>query len=210
VIDQNSSLVNPTLSESESHESILDQPLVEKMVDLTPPSVNRTFPIESEPHTAQVLLVSSVSNELGGKSSHSQVHERILPFPIEQEGGSSHIPMTPPPSSLVTSFDWSRLAGYHLPSYVPFQITVQAYNMVVPSTIIDEGASVSILSSTTWQALGSPQLVPITQNLLAFNRGTSQPLGILPKLPITLGGKIVYIDVMVVQGPLDFNLTPWS
>ena len=45
-----------------------------------------------------------------------------------------------------------------------------------------------------------------TQNLLAFNRGTSQPLGILPKLPIILGGKIVYIDVMVVQGPLDFNL----
>ena len=54
--------------------------------------------------------------------------------------------------------------------------------------------------------MGSPQLVPITQNLLAFNIGISQPLGILPKLPITLGGKIVYIDVMVVQGPLDFNL----
>ena len=25
-------------------------------------------------------------------------------------------------------------------------------------------------------------------------------------MPITSGGKIVYIDVMVVQGPLDFNL----
>jgi len=42
--------------------------------------------------------------------------------------------------------------------------------------------------------------------LLAFNRGTSQLLGILPKLPITLGGEIVYIDMMVVQDPLDFNL----
>ena len=78
--------------------------------------------------------------------------------------------------------------------------------MVVPSTIIDEGASVSILSSTTWQAFGSPPLVPVTQNLLAFNRGTSQPLGILSKLPVTLGGKTIYIDVMVVPGPLDFNL----
>lgn len=29
---------------------------------------------------------------------------------------------------------------------------------------------------------------------------------ILPKLPITLGGKTIYIDVMVVQGPSDFNL----
>jgi len=51
--------------------------------------------------------------------------------------------------------------------------------MVVPSTILDEGVYVSIMSSTTWKALGSPQLVPVTQNLLTFNGGTSQPLGIL-------------------------------
>ena len=48
--------------------------------------------------------------------------------------------------------------------------------------------------------------MPVTQNLLAFNRGTSQPLGILPKLPVTLGGKTIYIDMMVDPGPLDFNL----
>jgi len=89
---------------------------------------------------------------------------------------------------------------------VPFQITVQIYNIPAPSTLIDECEYVSILSSTTWQALGSPQFVPITQNLLAFNRGTSQLLGILPKFPITLGGKVIYLDMMVVQGPLDFNL----
>ena len=114
--------------------------------------------------------------------------------------------MVPPPSSLVVSFDWSRFAGYSLTSYVPFEITVQTFDVVIPSTIIDEGASVSILPSTTWQAFGSPLLVPVTQNLLAFNRGTSQLLGILPKVPITLGEKSIYIDVMVVQGPLDFNL----
>jgi len=114
--------------------------------------------------------------------------------------------MTPLPSSLVTYFDWSQLAGYCLPSYVPFQITVHAYHMDVLSTVIEEGASVSILSSTVWKAFGSPHLVPVTQNMLAFKRGTSQLLGILHKLPITLGGKTIYIDVMVVQGPLDFNL----
>jgi hypothetical protein len=73
-------------------------------------------------------------------------------------------------------------------------------------TLIDEGSSVSILSSIAWQALGCPPLVPVTQNLLAFNRRTSQPLGTLPQFPVTLGGKTVFIDVMVVQDPLDFSL----
>ena len=78
--------------------------------------------------------------------------------------------------------------------------------MIVSGTIIDEGVSVSILSSIAWQALGSPPLVLVTQNLLAFNRGTNQPLRILSQLPITFGGKVVYLNVMVVLGPLDYNL----
>jgi hypothetical protein len=44
------------------------------------------------------------------------------------------------------------------------------------------------------------------QNLLAFNRRTSHPLGVLPQFPVTLGGKTVFIDVMVVQDPFDFDL----
>ena len=73
-------------------------------------------------------------------------------------------------------------------------------------TIVDEGAYVSILSSIAWQALGSPQLLPATDQILAFNCRPTTPLGILPHLLITLGGKNVCIDVMVVQGPLDFNM----
>jgi hypothetical protein len=72
--------------------------------------------------------------------------------------------------------------------------------------LIDEGAFVSILSSVAWHSLGCPHLALVTQNLLAFNRRTSQPLGTLPEFPITLGGKIVFIDVMVVRDPLDFAL----
>jgi hypothetical protein len=72
--------------------------------------------------------------------------------------------------------------------------------------LIDEGSSVSIFSSIAWQDLGCPPLASVTQNLLAFNRRTSQPLGTLPQFPITLGGKNVFIDVMVVQDPLDFAL----
>ena len=45
-----------------------------------------------------------------------------------------------------------------------------------------------------------------TNQILAFNRRPTAPLGILPQFPITLEGKIICIDVMVVQGPLDFNM----
>jgi hypothetical protein len=103
-------------------------------------------------------------------------------------------------------FNWGVLTGPRLPPHIPFQITVQICGQDVPQTLIDEGASISILSSLAWQALGCPQLVPVTQNLLAFNRRTSQPLGTLPQFPVTLGGKTVFIDVMVVQDPLDFSL----
>jgi hypothetical protein len=98
------------------------------------------------------------------------------------------------------------LTGPRLPSHIPFQITVQVCGRDVPQTLIDEGASVSIFSSIAWQALGYPPLAPVTQNLLAFNRRTSQPLGTLPQFPVTLGGKTVFIDVMVIQDPLDFSL----
>ena len=83
---------------------------------------------------------------------------------------------------------------------------MQACVQDIPQTLIDEGASISILSSIAWQALGCPQLAPVTQNLLAFNRRTSQPLGTLPQFPLTLGGKTVFIDDIVVQDPLDFDL----
>ena len=73
-------------------------------------------------------------------------------------------------------------------------------------TIIDEEAFVSILSSAAWKALGFPSLLPEIRNLSGSNKGTSRPLGILPNLPITLRRKTVYLNIMVVQGSLYYNL----
>lgn len=80
---------------------------------------------------------------------------------------------------------------------MPFQIRVYSYNIFIASIVIDEGMSVGIFSSTAWQGLGSKQLVPITHNLLTFNKGTIEPLWILPYFPVTLGGNNVYINAMV-------------
>ena len=78
--------------------------------------------------------------------------------------------------------------------------------MIIAGTIIDEGDSMSILSSITWKALGSPSLLPGNRNLSGFNKGTSRSLGSLPNLPITLRRKTVHLNMMVVQGTLDYNL----
>jgi hypothetical protein len=194
VVDMIPSSVNPTLP-SESETQVVDlfppiDPILPlenetQVVDLISPSVDPTLPLESKADTTQVFLVNTESPMLRG----------IPPSLV----GS-------PPSNEAIRFDWDVLTGPHLPSYMPFQITVQVCGRDVTKTLIDEGSYVSILSSIAWQTLGCPSLVPVTQNLLAFNRRTSQPLGTLPQFPITLGGKTVFIDVMVVQDPLDFSL----
>jgi hypothetical protein len=181
VTDPVPSSVSPTLPLKSAKVVYPSPPLVDPIQS----SVDPTLLLESKPDTAHVFLVNTDSTMPGG----------IPPSPVE-----------PPPSNEAILFDWGVLTGPRLPSHIPFQITVQVRGRDVPQTLIDEGASVSILSSVAWYALGCPQLAPVTQNLLAFNRRTSQPLGILPQFPVTLGGKTVFIDVMVVRDPLDFSL----
>jgi hypothetical protein len=103
-------------------------------------------------------------------------------------------------------FYWGVLIGPHLPSHIPFKILVKFCSQDVPLIQIDEGSSISIFSSIAWKALGYPKLLTVTQTLFSFNRRTSHPLGILPQFPVTFGGKTIFIDVMVVQDPLDFDL----
>jgi hypothetical protein len=173
VTDPVPSSVSPTLPLKSAKVVYPSPPLV----DLIQSSVDPTPLLETKPDTVHVFLVNTDSTMLGG----------IPPSPVK-----------PPPSTEAILFDWGALTGPCLPSHIPFQITLQVRGRDVPQMLIDEGASVSILSSVAWYALGCPQLASVTQNLLAFNRRTIQPLGILPHFPVTLGGKTIFIDVMVV------------
>jgi hypothetical protein len=51
--------------------------------------------------------------------------------------------------------------------------------------------------------------VSATSELLDFDRKPSECLGILPQFPITLGGRIIVIDMLVVPIPLYFNMILW-
>jgi hypothetical protein len=174
------SSVSPTLPLKSAKVVYPSPPLVDPIQS----SVDPTLSLESKPDTAHVFLIDTDFTVPGG-----------IPPPTK-----------PPPSNEAILFYWGALIGPRLPSHIPFQITVQVRGRDVPQTLIDEGAFISILSFIAWYALGCLQLASVTQNLLAFNRGTSQPLGILPQFLVTLGGKTVFIDVMVVRDPLDFSL----
>ena len=54
--------------------------------------------------------------------------------------------------------------------------------------------------------MGSPSLVLTSSQLPTFDKRASIALGILTQTPVTLGGKTVLVDFMVIEGPLDFNM----
>jgi hypothetical protein len=129
VTDAIPSSVSPTLPLKIAKVVYPSSPLVDPIQS----SVDPTLILESKPDTAHVFLINTDSTMPGG----------IPPSPVE-----------PLPSNEAILFDWGVLTRPRLPSHIPFQITVQVRGRDVPQTLIDEGASVSILSYVAWYALG--------------------------------------------------------
>ena len=141
VINSHSFVIDPTLpSESEVVKSMsfpLDPALSSKSVKIEVVSLTKSLscsslPIENEPKPAEVFMLHSNCSQ----------QEEILSISTE-----------PSLSSEVISFDWSNLTESRLHSIVPFQIVVNVTSRWILHTIVDEGASVSILSSTTCKLL---------------------------------------------------------
>jgi hypothetical protein len=168
VVDPIPSSVDPSLPlESATQEVNLFPPVdpilpldnETQVVDLMLLSIDPTLSLESKPNCSHIFLLDTESTMLGG----------IPPSPVK-----------PPPSNEDILFDWGVLTGPRLPSHIPSKITLQVCGWDLPHALIDEGLSVSILSSIGWKDLGYPPLVSVTQTLFSFNRRTNHPLGILP------------------------------
>jgi hypothetical protein len=179
-----------------------------KLVTPMPSSDDPTLLLKSVKSTKVVMPMPSSADPtplLGSEVSTDYVFN-ISSSILSEQGGIPLAPSTPPPSPRMVSLDWNALIEPRLPSSAPFQIRVEVNSTNIYRCIVDEGASASILSSSVWKVLGSPKIVSASHELLAFDRRPSEYLGVIPQLPISLGGKIVHVDVIVVQGPLDFNM----
>ena len=108
-------------------------------------------------------------------------------------------------SSFIIKFETMGLQP-RLPYYVSLLIHVECLNMTVKCTVIDEGTATFMMSLSCWKGLGSPELSQSTTMLTTFDGRSFQPHMILPSLKVQLGGKIVVIEVKVVDAPLDYNI----
>ena len=79
-----------------------------------------------------------------------------------------------------------------LPHKLAFQIITKVVGKKFFRTILDEGASASVLSLSCWKALSSPDLVTSPMTLKAFDGRGFQPHGLISTLAIDLGEKCFY------------------
>ena len=93
-----------------------------------------------------------------------------------------------------------------LPHKLAFQVIAKVVGKKVFRMILDEGALTSVLSLSCWKALGSPELVTSPMTLKAFDSWGFQIHGLISALAVDIGGKIISIQVEVVDSPLDYNL----
>ena len=78
--------------------------------------------------------------------------------------------------------------------------------MTIKCTVMNEGTTASMMYLSCWKGFGSPELSQSPTMLIAFNGGSFWMRDILSSLQVQFGGKIVAIEVKVVDAPLDYNL----
>jgi hypothetical protein len=94
----------------------------------------------------------------------------------------------------------------HLPALVAFQIPVKIRNITIHRCIIHEGASTCIISKMVWKKCGSPELVPSTIILRAYDGQPSSSEWIFQNVLVELGGKTILINIEVINAPLIYNI----
>ena len=133
--------------------------------------------------------------------------EVLKTFPMQWKALLTTLGAVDPSDSKLIKFDMEN-GEPRMPSTIAFQILVSIRNLVVHQCIVNEGASMCVMSTLVLQKLGSPILQPSSTTLWDYDGHPTKSQGILPHVPITLAEKIVLIDIEVFNAQLDYNLLP--
>lgn len=110
-----------------------------------------------------------------------------------------------PNNSLALTFDMHNVKK-RLPHHMAFQIKSTYQKTSIFRTVIDEGASTCVMSMSCWKDIGSPSAIPSPTLLTAFDIHSHRPHGIISAFRICVGGKVVNVEVEIVDANLDYNL----
>ena len=110
-----------------------------------------------------------------------------------------------PKNSLMITFDMTNFKK-RLPHHMAFHIISSCRKCNIFQTVVDEGASTSVMSLACWKGIGSPVAAPFATLLTAFDGHSHRPHGIVPTFPICVGGKTINIEVEIVDASLDYNI----
>jgi hypothetical protein len=133
------------------------------------------------------------------------VLEVLQTCPTQRKSLLSAMGAVDPTDTRLITFDLDN-CDPRLPAAVAIQIPVKIRNITVHRCIIDEGAATCIMSKTVWKKLGSPELLPSTITLRAYDSRPSSPKGLFQNVPVELGGKTILIDIEVIDAQLDYNI----
>jgi len=147
----------------------------------------------------------SIVEDLAQAPSAMSTLKVLQSCPSQRKSLLSAIGGIDPADSDLITFD---LEGHtpRLPQQISFIIQVIINAKTIHRIVIDEGASTCIMSVACWKAIGSPTLSQSPTTLEAFDGRESRPFGILQRLPISLEGETVKVEVEVVDANLTYNL----
>jgi hypothetical protein len=90
--------------------------------------------------------------------------------------------------------------------HLAFQIQILVGGKNIHCIVWDEGASTYVMYFSCWRSIGSPKLNWSPTTLKEFDGCGFQPQELLQYFVVTLKGKIVSVNIEVVDAPLDYNL----
>jgi len=109
-----------------------------------------------------------------------------------------------PQDSMLAIFDMEKCKPHHS-NQLAFQVQAILKGRAIHRMVIGEGTSTCIMSNSCWLALGSPTLALPSNSIKEVDGHTFIPKGYLAIYPLTLSGKMVMVDIEVVDRHLDYN-----
>ena len=124
--------------------------------------------------------------------------EVLQTYPTQQKNLLTALGAMNPENSNIITFkldDYKRRLSHQL----SFQIATKIAGKTIHRTVLDEGASTSVMSLSCWRAIGSLEVNFSPTTLEAFDGHGFQPYGLLPAIHVELGDKSVSIHIEVID-----------